>query len=140
MLMKIVFVCVHNAGRSQMAAAWARHMAGDGAEILSGGIEPGPHLNVVVEEAMREVGIDLLGIRPQLLTQELAQGADLLVTMGCGDSCPVVAGARRIEWPVPDTRGQDLEFVRQVRDQIKTRVAQLLRSAGVLRESPPRES
>jgi arsenate reductase (thioredoxin) len=129
---KIVFACVHNAGRSQMAAAWARHLAGEGLEVVSGGTEPGPHVNVVVVEAMRELGIDLSGINPQLLTSELARGADMLITMGCGEACPLVPGARRIDWPVADTHGQNLEFVRKVRDEIKTRVVGLLRSEGIL--------
>jgi arsenate reductase (thioredoxin) len=128
---KIVFACLHNAGRSQLAAAWARHLAGDGLEIVSGGTEPGPHVNVVVVEAMRELGIDLTGIKPQLLTPELARGADMLVTMGCGEACPFIPGARRLDWPVADTRGQNIDFVRKVRDEIKARVADLLRSEGI---------
>jgi arsenate reductase len=129
---KIVFACVHNAGPSQMAAAWARHLAGDRLEVVSGGTEPGPHVNLVVVEAMRELGIDLSGIKPQLLTPELARGTDMLVTMGCGEACPFIAGARRIDWPVADTRGQPIEFVRQIRDEIKARVVDLLRSQGIL--------
>jgi arsenate reductase (thioredoxin) len=129
---KIVFACVHNAGRSQMAAAWARHLGGGRVEVVSGGTEPGPHLNVVVMEAMLEAGIDLTGIRPQRLTPELADGADLMVTMGCGESCPVIPGSRHLDWPVADTRGQNLEFVRRVRDELKRRVLELLRSEGVL--------
>jgi arsenate reductase len=132
---KIVFACVHNAGRSQMAAAWTRHLGGDRLEVVSGGTEPGPHVNVVVVEAMREVGVDLAGIKPQLLTPELARGADLLVTMGCGESCPLIPGARRIDWPVADTRGQAIDFVRRIRDEIKTRVTDLLRSEGILDRS-----
>jgi arsenate reductase len=130
---KIVFACVHNAGRSQIAASWARRLAGDRLQVVSAGSEPGPHLNLVVVEAMREVGIDLAGIKPQLLTPELAQGAELLVTMGCGESCPFIPGARRIDWPVPDTRGQNLEFVRRVRDDLKDRVTDLLRREGVFK-------
>lgn len=129
---KIVFACIHNAGRSQMAAAWARQLGGDGLEVVSGGTEPGPHVNVAVAEAMREVGIDLAGIKPQLLTPELARGADFLVTMGCGESCPFIPGARRIDWPVADTRGQPIDFIRQIRDELKTRVTDLLRSEGIL--------
>ncbi len=128
---KIVFACVHNAGRSQIAAAWARRLAGDRVEVVSGGTEPGPHVNVVVAEAMREAGIDLSGIKPQLLTAELARGADYLITMGCGESCPVVPGAKRIDWPITDTRGQNLEVVRKIRDEIKARVIDLLRSEGL---------
>ena len=129
---KIVFACIHNAGRSQMAAAWARQLGGDGLEVVSGGTEPGPHVNVAVAEAMREVGVDLAGIKPQLLTPELARGADFLVTMGCGESCPFIPGARRIDWPVADTRGQPIDFIRQIRDELKTRVTDLLRSEAIL--------
>lgn len=129
---KIVFACVHNAGRSQIAAGWARHLAGDRLEIVSAGTQPGPHLNVQVVEAMREAGIDLSGVQPQLLTSELAYGADYIVTMGCGESCPVVPGVKRLDWPITDTRGQPLEVVRQIRDQIQERVLDLLRSEGVL--------
>jgi arsenate reductase len=129
---KIVFACVHNAGRSQIAAGWARHLAGGRLEVVSAGTQPGPHLNVQVVEAMRETGIDLSGVRPQSLTPELARGADYIVTMGCGESCPVVPGVKRLDWPITDTRGQPLEVVRQIRDQIQELVLDLLRSEGVL--------
>jgi arsenate reductase len=129
---KLVFACVHNAGRSQIAAGWARHLAGGRVEVLSGGTEPGPHLNVQVVEAMREAGIDLAGIRPQLLTPKLVGGADYMVTMGCGESCPVVPGVIRLDWPIADTRGQPIEVVRVIRDEIKGRVLDLLQSEGVL--------
>ena len=129
---KIVFACVHNAGRSQIAAAWARHLTGGRVEVVSAGTGPGPHLNVQVVEAMREVGIYLSGIKPQLLTPDLAQGADLLVTMGCGESCPFIAGAKRLDWPITDTRGQPIEMVRRIRDEIQARVEDLLRGEGVV--------
>lgn len=129
---KIAFACVHNAGRSQIAAGWTRHLAGDRLEVVSAGTQPGPHLNVQVVEAMREAGIDLSGVQPQLLTPELTQGADYIVTMGCGESCPVVPGMKRLDWPIPDTHGQPIEVVRQIRDQIQERVLDLLRSEGVL--------
>lgn len=132
MIKKIVFACVHNAGRSQIAAAWARHLAGGRVEVLSGGTEPGPHLNVQVVEAMREAGVDLAGIRPQLLTPELVRGAEYMVTMGCGESCPVIPGVKRRDWPIADTRGQPIEVVRTIRDEIKGRVIDLLRSEGIL--------
>src|SRR5512135_3083647 len=103
---KIVFACTHNAGRSQIAAGWSRHLAGNRIEVVSAGTEPGPHLNVQVVEAMREAGIDLSGIQQQRLTPELAQGADFLITMGCGESCPFIPGAKRLDWPITDTRGQ----------------------------------
>jgi len=129
---KIVFACVHNAGRSQIAAGWARRLAGDRLEVVSAGTQPGPHLNVQVVEAMGEAGIDLSGVQPQLLTPELTQGADYIVTMGCGESCPVVPGVKRLDWPITDTRGQPIEVVRQIRDQIQERVLDLFRSEGVL--------
>ena len=129
---KIVFACLHNAGRSQIAAGWARHLAGDRLEVVSAGTQPGPHLNVQVVAAMREAGIDLSGVQPQLLTPELARGADYLVTMGCGESCPVIPGMKRLDWPVTDTRGKPIEVVRKIRDQIQERVLDLLRSEGVL--------
>jgi arsenate reductase (thioredoxin) len=129
---KIVFACVHNAGWSKIAAGWARHLAGGRLEVVSAGTQPGPHLNVQVVEAMREAGIDLSGVQSQLLTPELAHGADYIVTMGCGESCPVVPGVKRLDWPITDTRGQPLEVVRQIRDQIQERVLGLLRSEGVL--------
>ena len=132
---KIVFACVHNAGRSQIAAAWARHLAGGRLEVVSAGTQPGPHLNVQVVAAMREAGIDLSGVQPQLLTPELAQGADYIVTMGCGESCPVIPGVKRLDWPITDTRGQRLEVVRKIRDEIQERVLDLLRSEGVLDRS-----
>jgi arsenate reductase len=132
---KILFACVHNAGRSQIAAGWARHMAGARLEVVSAGTQPGPHLNVQVMAAMREAGIDLGGIQPQLLTPELARGADYIVTMGCGESCPVVPGVKRLDWPITDTRGQPIEVVRQIRDEIKERVLDLLRSEGLLGRS-----
>jgi arsenate reductase (thioredoxin) len=132
MIKKLVFACVHNAGRSQIAAAWARHLAGGRVEVLSGGTEPGPHLNVQVVEAMREAGVDLAGIRPQLLTPELVRGAEYMVTMGCGESCPVIPGVKHLDWPIADTRGQPIEVVRTIRDEIKGRVLDLLRSEGVL--------
>lgn len=129
---KIVFACVHNAGRSQIAAAWARRLAGGRLEVVSAGTQPGPHLNVQVVAAMREAGIDLSGIQPQLLTPELVRGADYIVTMGCGESCPVIPGVKRLDWPITDTRGQPLEVVRKIRDEIQERVLDLLRSEGVL--------
>ena len=132
---KIVFACVHNAGRSQIAAAWARHLAGGFLEVVSAGTQPGPHLNVQVVAAMREAGIDLSGVQPQLLTPELARGADYLVTMGCGESCPVIPGVKRLDWPITDTRGQPIDVVRRIRDEIQERVLDLLRSEGVLDRS-----
>ena len=123
----IVFACVHNAGRSQMAAAWFNHHADPKlARAVSAGTQPAAHVHPVVVEAMKEVGIDLSNAVPQLLTRELAEGASMLVTMGCGDECPVVPGLRRDDWPLRDPKGQSLEDVREIRDDIRRRVLALL--------------
>lgn len=123
----VLFACVHNAGRSQMAAAWLNHLADpDKLRAVSAGTQPAERVHPVVVEAMREVGIDLSAVPPQLLTSELAAQVDLLITMGCGDACPVVPGLRRDDWPLPDPKGQPLERVRAIRDEIRARVERLL--------------
>jgi arsenate reductase len=123
----VVFACVHNAGRSQMAAAFFNEMANRAsARALSAGTRPADRVHSEVIEAMREVGIDLSTAAPRLLTQELVSGADLLITMGCGDECPVVPGLRRDDWPLPDPKGQPAARVREIRDEIRRRVQQLL--------------
>lgn len=123
----VLFACVHNAGRSQMAAALLNQMAApDQARAISAGTQPAEHVHPVVAEVMREEGIELESSRPQLLTQELAAGADMLITMGCGDECPVVPGLRRDDWPLPDPKGQPIERVREIREEIRGRVKQLL--------------
>ena len=122
----IIFACVHNAGRSQMAAAFANNAAAGKVRALSAGTDPGTNVHPEVIEAMREVGIDLSDARPRRLTAELAQGADLLITMGCGDKCPYVPGLRIEDWPLEDPKGQSIEKVRQIRDDIKRRVDTLL--------------
>ena len=125
----VLFACVHNAGRSQMAAALLNHLAEpDRARAISAGTQPADHVHPVVAEVMREAGIDLDGVRPQLLTPELAATADLLITMGCGEACPVVPGLRREDWPLPDPKGQPIERVREIRDEIRGRVQRLLAS------------
>jgi arsenate reductase (thioredoxin) len=122
-----IFACVHNAGRSQMSAAFFNQLADPGqARAISAGTHPAEHVHPVVVDAMREVGIDLSDARPQKLTTELAQNAEMLVTMGCGDECPYVPALRRDDWPLPDPKGQGIESVRQTRDEIKRRVSQLL--------------
>lgn len=126
----VIFACVHNAGRSQMAAAFFNALANDGARAISAGTQPGERVHPVVLEVMREVGIDLTSARPQRLTEELAQSAQLLITMGCGDACPVVPGLRRDDWPLPDPKGQPLDEVRAIRDDIRARVAALLGREG----------
>lgn len=123
----IVFACVHNAGRSQMAAAWLNHLADPAhARAISAGTSPAERVHPEVMAVMKEVGIDLSGAAPQKLAVELARGADLLVTMGCGDKCPYVPGLKVEDWPLEDPKGQPLERVREIRDQIKGRVLLLL--------------
>ena len=122
----VVFACVHNAGRSQMAAAFANQL-GEGVRAVSAGTSPGERVHPEVVEAMREVGIDLSSAKPQKLTTEIAQAADLLVTMGCGDKCPYVPGLRIEDWPIEDPKGKPLPRVREIRDEIRTRVEALLK-------------
>jgi arsenate reductase len=122
-----IFACVHNAGRSQMSAAFFNQLADpELARGISAGTQPADHVHPVIVDAMREVGIDLSNAKPQKLTAELAQNAEMLVTMGCGDECPYVPGLRRDDWPLPDPKGQEIESVRQTRDEIKRRILQLL--------------
>jgi arsenate reductase len=127
----VLFACVHNAGRSQMAAAWLDALADPSkACALSAGTEPGERVNPEVVRAMREVGIDLGGSVPRKLTEALAAEADLLVTMGCGEACPVVAGVERDDWPLDDPKGATIERVREIRDEIAHRVRRLLAERG----------
>ena len=122
----VLFVCVHNAGRSQMAAGWLRELAGDAVEVRSAGSEPKDQVNPVAVEAMREVGIDITGAVPQLLEYETAKSSDVIITMGCGDACPVFPGKRYEDWKLTDPAGQPIEVVRQVRDEIHDHVKTLL--------------
>lgn len=123
----IIFACVHNAGRSQMAAAFFNQRADPGkARALSAGTNPGQRVHPEVVAVMQEDGIDLSGATPRKLTAELAAGSQLLITMGCGDECPFVPGVRREDWPLDDPKGQPLENVRVIRDQIRARVEALL--------------
>ena len=122
----VLFLCVHNAGRSQMAAGWLRHLAGDRIEVFSGGSEPGDRVNPAAVEAMAEVGIDISGEQPQRWTDEQSRAADVVVTMGCGDVCPVYPGKRYEDWELTDPAGRPVEFVRSVRDEIRERVEQLI--------------
>jgi arsenate reductase (thioredoxin) len=127
----VVFACVHNAGRSQMAAAWFNALADTAkARAVSAGTEPGARVHPEVLEAMREVGIDLGDRRPQKLTGDLACGAQMLVTMGCGEQCPVVPGLRRDDWPLEDPKGKPIARVREIRDEIRARVSALLAREG----------
>jgi len=119
----VIFACVHNAGRSQMAAAFFNALADAGkARAASAGTDPGPQVHPEVVAAMREAGLDLRAAVPQRLTPELAKDATWLITMGCGDDCPVVPGVRRDDWPLEDPKGQPIERVRQIRDDIRRRV------------------
>jgi arsenate reductase len=128
---RVIFACVHNAGRSQMAAAFFNAAAAqEKAHAISAGTQPGEHVHPEVVAVMHEVGIDLSKAQPQRLTAGLAGGARMLVTMGCGDECPVVPGARREDWPLEDPKGQTLERVRVIRDQIRTRVEHLVAAEG----------
>jgi arsenate reductase len=130
----VLFVCVHNAGRSQMAAGWLRHLAGDRVEVLSAGSTPADRVNPAAVDAMAEVGIDIAGERPKVLTPEAVEVSDVAVTMGCGDTCPVLPGKRYLDWELADPAGQGIEAVRPIRDQIEVRVRGLL--ADLLRPSP----
>lgn len=126
---KIVFACVHNAGRSQMAAAWFNQLADPAlAHAVSAGTEPGAQVHPEVLEAMREVGIDLSDAKPRYLDDELARDAAMLVTMGCGEKCPVVPGARRDDWPLEDPKGKPIERVREIRDEVCARIIELLQT------------
>ena len=121
---QVIFACVHNAGRSQMAAAFFNQLADqDKARAVSAGTHPGPRVHPEVLAAMKEVGVDLSSAKPQLLTTELAAGARHLVTMGCGEECPHMPGLQVEDWPLPDPKGQPIERVREVRDEIRQRVA-----------------
>jgi arsenate reductase len=127
-----LFACVHNAGRSQMAAAWLERLADPSkARALSAGTEPGARVHPEVLATMNEVGIDLSAAQPRKLTDALARTATLLVTMGCGEACPVVPGLRREDWPLEDPKGQPLERVRQIRDEVRRRVEELIQREGV---------
>jgi protein-tyrosine-phosphatase len=127
----VLFLCVHNAGRSQMAAGWLRHLAGDAVEVFSAGSNPGQGVNPAAVEAMAEVGVDISTGHPQRWTDEIARAADVIVTMGCGDACPVYPGTRYEDWEVTDPAGQPVEVVRGVRDDIERRVRALLATLDV---------
>ncbi|MDT3397530.1 arsenate reductase ArsC [Streptomyces sp. B1866] len=122
----VLFVCVHNAGRSQMAAGFLTHLAGDRVEVRSAGSLPADQVNPAAVEAMREVGIDISGRRPTLLTPEAVQASDYVITMGCGDACPVFPGRTYLDWPLDDPAGQGVAAVRPIRDAIKERVQALI--------------
>jgi len=127
----VLFVCVHNAGRSQMAAAFLSHLAAGRVQVFSAGSAPADTINPAVVEAMREVGIDLSAESPKVLTSEAVQASDVVITMGCGDACPVFPGKRYLEWTLDDPAGKGAEAVRPVRDEIEQRVRGLLTELGV---------
>ena len=122
----VLFVCVHNAGRSQMAAGWLRHLAGDAVEVRSAGSLPGDQVNPAAIEAMAEVGIDISDQRPKVLTTDAVESSDVVITMGCGDVCPVFPSKRYLDWALDDPAGQGVEAVRPIRDEIERRVRDLL--------------
>ncbi|MFG2793164.1 arsenate reductase ArsC [Streptomyces sp. NPDC048419] len=127
----VLFVCVHNAGRSQMAAAWLSHLGGGRVEVRSAGSSPGDQVNPAAVEAMAEVGIDISAEVPKILTVDAVKESDVCVTMGCGDSCPVFPGKRYLDWQLDDPAGQGVAAVRPIRDEIERRVRGLLDELGV---------
>ncbi|HZQ83365.1 MAG TPA: arsenate reductase ArsC [Acidimicrobiales bacterium] len=129
----VLFLCIHNAGRSQMALGWFTHLAGDRAAAYSGGSEPADQVNPAAVAAMREVGIDITAERPKRWTDAMFEEADVVVTMGCGDTCPYVPGKRYEDWPLDDPAGRGVDAVRPVRDEIEKRVRVLLSELGVQR-------
>ena len=122
----VLFVCVHNAGRSQMAQGWLRHLAGDRVEVRSAGSAPGAAINAVAVQAMAEVGIDITSEHPKILTVDAVRESDVVITMGCGDTCPIFPGKRYEDWELTDPAGQGIDVVRQVRDEIRARIEALL--------------
>ena len=131
----VLFVCLHNAGRSQMSQALFERAANGRHHALSAGTTPGDHVHPEVVEVMRELDIDLADRRPQLLTRELAEHADIVITMGCGDECPFIPGKRYLDWDLPDPKGRPIDEVRATRDEIGERVGQLLQALDASMES-----
>ncbi len=127
----VLFLCVHNAGRSQMAAGWLRHLAADRVQVLSAGSEPADQVNPAAVDAMAEVGVDIASNQPRAWTDEDLEATDVVVTMGCGDTCPVLPGKRYLDWPLEDPAGQGVDAVRPIRDDIRSRVEALLVDLGV---------
>ncbi|MFI7618716.1 arsenate reductase ArsC [Nonomuraea terrae] len=122
----VLFVCVHNAGRSQMAAGWLTHLAGDRVEVRSAGSAPAGRINPVAVEAMREVGVDIIDQQPKILTVDAVEASDVVITMGCGDACPIFPGKRYEDWKLDDPAGQGIEAVREIRDEIRARIDKLI--------------
>ena len=124
----VLFVCIHNAGRSQMAAGYLRHLAGDRIEVRSAGSMPADQINPIAVEAMREEGIDIAAEQPKVLTPEAVQASDVVITMGCGDACPYYPGKRYEDWKLDDPAGQGIDAVRPIRDDIRARSEGLIAS------------
>jgi arsenate reductase len=122
----VLFVCVHNAGRSQMAAGWLQALAGESIEVRSAGTAPAEQVNPVAVEAMREAGVDITQATPKALTVDAVQVSDVVITMGCGDACPILPATRYLDWPLDDPAGQGIEAVRPIRDEIRRRVEELV--------------
>ena len=127
----VLFVCVHNAGRSQMAAALLTHLAGDKVQVRSAGSMPADAVNPAVVQSMREVGIDISAETPKILTGDAVQASDVVITMGCGDACPVFPGKRYLDWNLDDPAGQGVDAVRPIRDEIERRIRGLLAELGI---------
>ncbi|MER6348283.1 arsenate reductase ArsC [Streptomyces sp. NPDC001595] len=134
-LASVLFVCVHNAGRSQMAAGFLSHLAGDRIEVRSAGSVPADQVNPAAVEAMKEAGIDIAGQRPKVLTTEAVQASDYVITMGCGDACPVFPGKRYLDWALEDPAGQGIEAVRPIRDEIEKRIEALIAEIDAQRKA-----
>ena len=128
---QVLFVCVHNAGRSQMGAAYTSHLSGGAVEVRSAGSAPADSINPAVRAALLEDGIDISAERPKILTTEAVQASDVVITMGCGDTCPFFPGKRYLDWTLDDPAGQGVDAVRPIRDEIKRRVRKLLEELGV---------
>ncbi len=134
----VLFVCVHNAGRSQMGAAYTQHLSGGAVEVRSAGSAPADTINPAVREAMLEEGIDISAERPKILTTEAVEASDVVITMGCGDTCPYYPGKRYDDWVLQDPAGQGVAAVRPIRDEVRRRVTELLTDLGVpVRSLPP---
>jgi arsenate reductase (thioredoxin) len=132
----VLFVCVHNAGRSQMAAGWLRHLAGEAVEVRSAGSIPGDQVNPAAVAAMAEVGIDISDQRPKVLTTDAVQASDVVITMGCGDACPIFPGKQYLDWALEDPAGKGVDSVRPIRDEIEGRIRGLLHELGVAAAPP----
>ena len=128
----VLFLCVHNAGRSQMAAGWLRHLGGDQVDVFSGGSEPAEAVNKAAVHAMEEIGIDISVEVPKPWTDDVVRASDVVVSMGCGDACPVLPGKRYVDWAIEDPAGQSIEEIRPIRDELKRRVLALMDELGVV--------